>query len=127
MRERGCVVVVVHSEAALTRAAPDAMPLCYPSLPLQENATEIVRAFAQEHGLPAADSTQILRAILRQGTEGRFLPALEFPVTLNAGEGAQAAEEMFRLYQVTGAHGTDRHEMIQIAGCREKGGRCERK
>lgn len=68
---------------------------------LQDNVTAAVDEFAQKHKLGVGDATSVLASVIKQGTEARVLPALEFPVFLDPGvPGQEAEEETFQLHQV---------------------------
>jgi len=78
--------VSAHSESLSVRAG--------------ENVTEVVSGFAKQHALSKRDEASILAAVVKQGTESRVLPALEFPVYLTApGNDVDAEGVTFQLFQ----------------------------
>eukprot|EP00873_Tetraselmis_striata_P005309 jgi/Tetstr1/425573/TSEL_001547.t1 len=72
----------------------------------KENVTEAVQKFAAEHELTQEVATAVLASAVKQGTEARILPALEFPVFTSDNQ-QQDQGIMFQLFQ-----GDDANAMV---------------
>lgn len=65
----------------------------------KENATEVTKKFVAEHQLTQDMGTAILASAVKQGTELRILPALEFPVYAASKSPETDEGVMFQLFQ----------------------------
>uniref|UniRef100_A0A061S3U6 Peptidylprolyl isomerase n=1 Tax=Tetraselmis sp. GSL018 TaxID=582737 RepID=A0A061S3U6_9CHLO len=101
--------VIPYAYVAVEIPATDSLPRRNESLAVRalENATEAVARFSEAHGLSQDDAHAILASVVRQGTDARVLPALEFPVFMASPSGDGAPQEqLFRLFQGDDLAGT---------------------